>query len=52
MFFFITYKNNIKGDINMKKKEKEKEIIMREINIEYKEWREHLLSLYYDEDEE
>lgn len=33
-------------------KKKEKEMIMKEINIEYKDWKEYLLSLYYDEDEE
>ena len=33
----------------MKRKE---ETIMKEINIDYKEWKDYLLSLYYDEDEE
>lgn len=33
-------------------KKKEKETVMKEINIEYKDWRDYLLSLYYDEDEE
>lgn len=33
-------------------KNKDKEILMKEINIEYKEWKDYLLSLYFDEDEE
>lgn len=31
---------------------KNKETIMKEINMEYKDWKDYLLSLYFDEDEE